>query len=163
LGDYQPPLQQLVIRMKHAGQQPLCMQVGELLGQSVVAAPWASAIDAIVPMPAQWWRRVRRGDNVAALLAMGIAHATGRPLLESALRFVRATAKQGTLTNPQRFDNVHRAMAARRRARLEGRRVVLVDDVMTSGATMAEARRALVGAGVADVYVAIVARGSGGS
>jgi ComF family protein len=116
-------------------------------------------IDAVVPVPMHWRRRLARGTSAADLLAAGIARRLGLPH-RHLLRRRRATPMQNELPFDDRRGNVRGAFVASRRA--AGRRVLLVDDVTTTGATLAECRRALVEAGASAVYAAVVARADRG-
>ena len=116
-------------------------------------------IDAVVPVPMHWRRRLARGTNAADLLAAGIARRLGLPH-RHLLRRRRATPMQNELPFDDRRGNVRNAFVASRRA--AGHRVLLVDDVTTTGATLAECRRALVEAGASAVYAAVVARADRG-
>ncbi len=117
-------------------------------------------IDAVVPVPMHWRRRLARGTSAADLLAAGIARRLGLPH-RHLLRRRRATPMQNELPFDDRRGNVRGAFVASRRA--VGRRVLLVDDVTTTGATLAECRRALVEAGASAVYAAVAARADRGT
>ena len=116
-------------------------------------------IDAVVPVPMHWRRRLARGTSAADLLAAGIARRLGLPH-RHLLRRRRATPMQNELPFDDRRGNVRGAFVASSRA--AGRRVLLVDDVTTTGATLAECRRALVEAGASAVYAAVMARADRG-
>ena len=119
------------------------------------AEPW----DFLVPVPLHPLKQREREFNQAARLAMHLARATKIPLNENLLRRSHPTATQTLLTREQRAANMHRAFAVRSRAGLRGRRLVLVDDVFTTGATTNACARALRDAGAAEVCVWTVARG----
>lgn len=112
---------------------------------------------AVVPVPMHWARRRLREYNQAALLARALAKRTGIPYRGRWLARRRATPTQTRLTARERAKNVAGAFAARRR--LDGERVVLVDDVMTTGATLDACAKVLKGAGAAWVGALTVARG----
>jgi ComF family protein len=118
----------------------------------------ALAADVVVSVPLHWWRRWRRGYNQSAALARGIARHLQIPCFPSWLRRLRNTPDQTLQTPAGRRENVRGAFGARSRAHLKGRTVLLVDDVMTTGATANEAARALRAAGAARVVVAALAR-----
>jgi ComF family protein len=167
LGNYDGPLRSLVLRMKNRGQETLAIQFGRWLGELVAAAATGEhAADAektcelVTGVPVYWLKHLRRGYHVPDLLVEGLL-ATRRPRSRwrTLLRSVRPTRKQGTLTTDQRFGNVRGCFAVTKPAAVAGQRILLVDDVMTSGATAIEAARTLLGSGAASVRLAIVARG----
>ena len=116
--------------------------------------------DALIPVPLHWRRLWARRFNQSAALAGAISGVAGVPVLHGVLRRVRATPQQVGLSKPQRADNVQGAfkMVGERKAAITGRRVVLVDDVLTSGATADTCARALLRAGAAQVDVLVFAR-----
>lgn len=116
--------------------------------------------DLVVPVPLHRLRLWRRRYNQAALLALGIAKLAGRQTVPDLLLRTRATPSQGRLSAAQRRVNVRGAFAVRpqRRDLLAGKRVLLVDDVMTTGATVSASARVLLRAGAAAVDVVTLAR-----
>ncbi len=116
-------------------------------------------VDAVVPVPLHPVREVWRSYNQAHLLATRLAAMLGKTVVAGCLKRVRMTGKQTNLTATDRRDNVRKAFEGRMHSWLEGRTILLVDDVMTTGATVQEASRALKDAGAARVYVITVARG----
>lgn len=158
LGSYRGSLKIAVLRMKSASGEG----IAELLGRR-----WAKAhplagppIDAIVPLPLHWWKQWRRGYNQSAAVGRGIAHTYRLPIRPRWLRCIRRTAPQKSLEPTARRINVRGAFRAS--PLVSGRHVLLVDDVMTTGATAEEAARALRRAGAARVTVAILARVTAG-
>ena len=117
--------------------------------------PW----DFIVPVPLHPLKLREREFNQAGRLAADLARAVNIPLNEKILRRVNPTATQTLLTREQRAVNMKNAFAGRPGARLAGKRIVLVDDVFTTGATTSACAQALRGAGAAEVCVWTVARG----
>ena len=121
------------------------------------AIPRDQSFDLIVPVPLHWRRRLSRGFNQSELLARAVARRYGlRP--DNALRRKRSTSVQAGLSHAGRRLNVAGAFVARRTADLEGRRVLLVDDVMTTGATLGSCAAALKRAGARYVAVLTLAR-----
>ena len=115
--------------------------------------------DLIVPVPLYPRKQREREFNQAARLAARLAGALKIPLNVNLLQRVTSTMTQTRLTRQERAANMRGAFAIRRGARLNGERVVLVDDVFTTGATTSACARALLAAGAGDVCVWTVARG----
>lgn len=116
--------------------------------------------DLLVPVPLHWRRLFKRRFNQSAMLAMGVGREAGVPVCVDALTRRRSTPTQGGLSASARRRNVSGAFAVRpsRQTRLEGAIVVLVDDVLTSGATLNAAATALRKAGAAEVRAVTLAR-----
>src|SRR6201991_98851 len=116
--------------------------------------------DALIPVPLHWRRGWSRRYNQSGALARVVERQTGVRLVSEALRRVRSTAQQGGLSRSQRASNVQGAfkVAADRQADIAGRRVILIDDVLTSGATVDACARALLRAKAASVDVLVFAR-----
>ncbi len=157
LGPYERLLHELIPRLKYHAGEGLAEVLGELWGAHAAARFQAVQAEVIVPVPLYWLRRLRRGYNQSAAVAGGLARALGLPC-RPWLRRVRNTPKQVGRSFAARQENVRGAFRARRGAPLAGRSVLLVDDVMTTGATLGEAARALRTAGAARVSVAALAR-----
>src|SRR5262249_18810838 len=134
--------------------QPLALPVGEFLA---LAPPRDLAFDLIIPMPLHWRRRFERGFNQSALLARQISMRWHVPV-RNLVRRRRGTAPQAGLTNAKRRANVAGAFRMKRGTSLRGQHVLLVDDVLTTGATAAACARVLKRAGAARVTVLALAR-----
>ena len=116
--------------------------------------------DALVPVPLHWRRLWMRRFNQSSLLAKAIASESGVAVAEAALKRVKATAQQVGLTQAERALNVQGAfkVPAERKAEVADRRLILIDDVLTSGATSDACARALLRAGARSVDVLVFAR-----
>ena len=117
------------------------------------------AADAVTSVPLYPKRERERGYNQAALLGEALARRVGIPFRRRLLGRRRATATQTHLTAAQRVHNVRGVFSVAWPGRVRGARIVLVDDVMTTGATVNECARALQEAGAASIMVLTVARG----
>ncbi len=148
----------LVLALKHGDRADLVPVLGGWLAEA--AAPLVVPGMVVVPVPLHPRRLLRRRYNQAGLLAGVVARAHGLALLPGGLARRRHTPMQGHGSLAERFDNLRGAMAvpARRAARVRGRPVLLVDDVMASGATLSVAAEAVLEAGAASVSVAVLAR-----
>jgi ComF family protein len=116
--------------------------------------------DALVPVPLHWRRLWARRFNQSAMLAATISADSGVPIASGALKRIKPTAQQVGLSRTERAANIQGAFRVppEGEAAVAGRRLVLVDDVLTSGATVEECARALLRAGAANVDVLIFAR-----
>ena len=117
------------------------------------------AFDAVTFVPLYPSRERHRNYNQAGALALGLAHRLGVPFGPGLLRRIRATVSQTNLSGVERRRNVRGAFRAARPGWIEGRTFLLVDDVMTTGATVNECSRVLKRAGAVGVHVVTVARG----
>ena len=154
------PLQPAIHALKYDGQLELTPILTRYLRALVAAPPWPAilrTVDGIVPVPLHKDRLLERGYNQAALLATGLAVGSCTPVLDSAIERVRATKSQVGLTALERADNVVGKFKANPRL-VTGRRLLLVDDVFTTGATMRECAVALREAGAIAVYGLALAR-----
>ena len=154
-GAYEGVLRELIHLYKYARVKTLAQPLADLLSS---ALPGDQRFDASIPVPLHWRRQWERGFNQSDLLARAIARRCGIPVVR-ALRRARATVAQAGLSNTARRQNVAAAFGCRPGARaLAGKRVLLIDDVMTTGSTAAACARALKRAGVAKVALLTVAR-----
>jgi ComF family protein len=158
LGPYAGVLREAILRLKRHTGEGLAEILGEVWGERDAGRFQALRAEVLVPIPLHWRRRWQRGYNQSQAVAWGLAHRLGLPCQPMLLRRVRNTPSQVSQTPTGRKENMRGAFRARRGVRLDGRRVLLVDDVMTTGATASEAARALRTAGAAQVAVAVLAR-----
>jgi ComF family protein len=156
--DYAPPLDRVVTALKFGRRLALARPLGELLAARWLGALPAVPLDGLVPVPLGDRRLAQRGFNPSLEMARAMSAALPVPLpvLAGRLRRVRETPPQSGLGLAERRRNLLGCFACR--TRLDGLRVGLVDDVMTSGSTIAEAARALRAAGAASVVAIVVAR-----
>ncbi|WP_374444952.1 double zinc ribbon domain-containing protein [Stella sp.] len=148
----------LILGFKHADRTHAAPAFAAWMARA--AGPLLAEADVIVPVPLHWTRLVRRRYNQAALLALAIGRIGGRPVVPDALVRRRRTPSQGQMRRLGRFRNVAGAFAVhpRREDRIAGRRVLLVDDVLTTGATVEACIRALRAVGATAVDVVTLAR-----
>lgn len=146
-----------VRRFKYGGERQLGRALGTMLTAYVVQDPILWPVDVIVPLPLHPHRLEQRGFNQAEVLARQLAAGLGRRLSADSLHRSKATAKQSQLPGNARRENVRGAFVVTRPTALAGKRVLLVDDVLTSGATADEAAHVLLRAGTATVNVACAA------
>lgn len=146
----------IIRRHKYGLDQSLTHALAECLGEQLPLA--AADYDVIIPVPLHIGRLRWRGFNQAAMLAVAVARRMDRPLDLSTLTRVRETPPQTRQNRVERIKNLKRAFAVRRPARIASRSVLLIDDVMTTGATANECARTLLAAGARRVDVLTLAR-----
>jgi ComF family protein len=160
-GEYGGALRELVHLLKYNGMIPLAKPLGERLAsvaERLAGCEEFARCQAVVAVPLEAARLRSRGYNQAELLARVVARRLGLPLLPArAFRRVRATSTQAGLTRPQRRENVRGAFAAEA-ALVKDRQILLIDDVMTTGATLDSCAAALRSAGARRVLALCVAR-----
>ena len=155
---YDEVARKLVLAFKYADRLDFAPMMGTWMARA--GRELLTDADALMPVPLHWRRLWARRFNQAAALAGAISGISHVPVLHDVLKRVRATPQQVGLSKTQRADNVQGAFRVpdEARALVSGRRIVLVDDVLTSGATVDTCARALLRAGAAHVDVLVFAR-----
>jgi ComF family protein len=153
---YGGPLADAIQRLKYAGRSELARPLGALLADYAIV--FGGLVERVVPVPLHPSRLRERGFNQSALLARPVARALGVPFDPYWLARVRPTRDQASLAREARGHNLRGAFAARG---VRAQRVLLIDDVRTTGATLAEASEALLRAGCERVHTLALARAAG--
>ena len=165
-GAFEEPLKTLIHQYKYQGRAELARPFGQLLWDALMRFYDPLEFDVTIPVPLHWFRRYRRGFNQAALLlkewhrhaADAGIHWNRHQVSDNVLVRRRRTAAQTGLGIKERAANLKGAFIVRRAEAIEGRRILLIDDVLTTGATAAECARALMRAGAEAVKVLTLAR-----
>jgi ComF family protein len=149
------PLRKAVHTLKYRAGRRVAEPLGQLMGEYLGSNPvW---IDALIPIPLHAGRLAERGFNQAELLARAVARTTGSALINDGIVRIRATGQQAHLDARARRENMRGAFAWQGRS-APPRRVLLVDDVLTTGATMSACAQVLREAGAEEVYGLALAR-----
>lgn len=152
-GGYAGALRRAILKLKHKRNRGLGVALSQPLAQQYPAS-WR--VEGVLPVPLSPRRVAQRGFNQVELLAVPLAQQLGLPLVSGLLQRQRDTLPQMDLDMQQRWANVNDAFVAS--PQVAGRRLLLVDDIMTTGATLHAAARALRAAGAHSVYVLTLAR-----
>jgi len=153
-GAYDSRLRELIHLFKYRRMIALARPLGRMIAS---ALPLDEVVDMVVPVPMHWTRRWSRGFNQAERLARKVARARRVPVVAGLAR-VKRTPPQAGLTHTERQRNMESVFVARHTKRLAGRRVLLIDDVFTTGATAGACAIALKEAGARSVVLLTLAR-----
>jgi ComF family protein len=151
------PLREILLLFKHGRRIALGGHLGRLMAERAAELLGHPTIDAIVPVPLHRWRERERGFNQAEVLATVVGRHLHRPVLRKSLARIRATLPQAGKAR-QRIRNVRGAFSVPHPEQIEGRLLLLVDDVLTTGATVNECAKVLMKAGARAVLVYTLAR-----
>lgn len=152
---YQPPLKEAITLFKYRGK----LTLGKPLARAMIEAlPALPALDVIIPVPLHPQRLREREYNQSLLLANRLSRQTGIPLLLACLLRIRPTVPQTSLSKKERLTNLRGAFSVPRPAHIQGKRILLVDDVFTTGTTLNECAKTLRRAGSSHVYGLTLAR-----
>ena len=157
-GEYDGLLREAVLGMKRDVWGTTTSAVGQIFLDRSRRQFLDMEAEAIAPVPMHWARRVVRGVNSPEVFAECIGRALDLPILVGVLRRSRRTKRQANLSPSARLKNVENAFSAARAEEIQGRRILLVDDILTTGATCNEAARVLKKAGAARVDVVVFAK-----
>ena len=152
---YQTPLKEAITLFKYRGKLSLVKPLTRAL---IGALPDLPALDGIIPVPLHPQRLREREYNQSLLLANQLSHQTGIPLLLACLLRIRPTVPQTSLSRKERLTNLRGAFSVAKPVHIQGKRILLVDDVFTTGTTLHECAKALRRAGSGNVYGLTLAR-----
>ena len=147
--------QRIIHNFKYYGRWFFAQKMGEWLGEELLDSGNFDDIDLIVPIPLHYRRRLRRGYNQSEQLALGVGRKMG---VECDFRSVRRrhyNDSQTSKSRSERWDNVEEIFEVRRAERLRGRHILLVDDVLTTGATITSCASAIIKACGGDVRISV--------
>ena len=158
LGVYRDAMQVAILRGKQSHAEHILAALSRLLVDEHRSAFHAGEFDVVVPVPQHWWQRLFRTNNPAEIVARAIASELDLPCCTNSLMKTRQTKTQKSLSATERRRNVRNAFSMRFKDDVAGCRVLLVDDVMTTGVTANEIAQVLKRAGAESVSLAVIAR-----
>ncbi len=154
---YMGVMKTLIHKFKYARQKFLSTALNDLLLNHEKLPAIVPDIDIIVPVPLHWIKKMHRGFNQSELLSRGIQKHFSKPLSTKNLCRIKNTASQTQLSKSQRQVNIHNAFFVNYPKLFQGKTVLLVDDVLTTGVTVTECSRKLKEAGAGSVHVLVLA------
>jgi ComF family protein len=157
MGTFDDHYQKLVHRLKYDKKIRLGKRLAQSLGEKVTQDTGFTDCDMVIPVPLHRARHRERGFNQSEILAEGIARATGLALAKDVLKRKRHTKDQTYLNARQRAENVRGAFVVTQPEKINAKQVILVDDVMTTGATLNECAGMLQNAGAGKVFAVTLA------
>ena len=148
--------QLLMHRLKYEGKTGIGVELGKSFGAILKEKKWFSDVDVIIPVPLHFTRQERRGYNQSSFIADGIALVYDVPVRSKAMTRVVSSDSQTHKSRYDRSENVESVFEVTTKA-VKGKNVLLVDDVVTTGATLVSAGTQLIDAGVNKLYIATLA------
>ena len=150
-------VQRLLHELKYNHHPEIGVKLGKVLGKELKTRGLDAAFDLIVPVPLHNSRKRKRGYNQSAKFAEGLSHALGVPWDESISIRKTKTATQTNRSRGQRWENVKDVFSLSAATALKGSRILLVDDVITTGATLEACGRHLIDSGCRELSIACIA------
>jgi len=129
-------LQQILHQLKYKGKKEIGSHFGRILGESIFRSGRFNDIDSIVPLPLFASREKKRGYNQAAVLAEGISSVLHLPVLKTCIERTAATETQTQKNRVERWQNISGRFRLKNKEEIDGKHILLVDDVITTGATL---------------------------
>jgi ComF family protein len=151
------PVQKIVHRLKYKNRPDLGIKTGETLGRHLTASPYFQSIDMIIPVPLHPKKEKERGYNQAGAISTGLSDAMLVEQVTDVLIRKTHRKSQTTLGRLDRYANVHEVYTVQNLERLKGKHVLLVDDVLTTGATLGTCADLLLKAGVSKISAVTLA------
>ena len=153
-------IRRLIHRLKYDGVKEVGHELGKIYGVSLKSSNFINSIDIIVPVPLHKSKKRSRGFNQSEIISEGLSEATGLPVVANAVERIIATSTQTKRSRMERWENVEEIFALKKPELLAGKHILLVDDVVTSGATIESCANEILKADGAKVSIAAIAYAS---
>ncbi len=153
----QGKVQHLLHALKYKNQPEIGVQLGRVYGADLVNEKYKDQFDVIVPVPLHESKKRKRGYNQSEEFGKGLSEVLEIPCTEKFLKRTRATSTQTKKSKLNRWENVSEVFEVEQKEELKGKRILLVDDVVTTGATLEACGQKLLEAGCGDVSIACIA------
>jgi ComF family protein len=150
-------VQQVLHTLKYRNKPELGRLLGRIYGEELKSAGYANAFDIIIPIPLHSYKKQRRGYNQSEEFGKGLSEALNVPCSEQFLSRVTVTTTQTKKTRLKRWENVKEVFAVHHPEMVGGKNILLIDDVVTTGATLEAAGRLLVDAGCSQLSIGCIA------
>ena len=147
-------MQNLVYQVKYRRNKELGLYLGRLMGKEIINAPRFAGIDALVPLPLYKGKEKKRTFNQSTLLCQGINEVTGIPVLNDIIIRTADTESQTKKTRVERWENIKEKFRLIDETAIRGKHILLVDDVITTGATLESCGRELLKAEAVTLSIA---------
>ena len=129
-------VQSIIHQLKYKGNREAGIMLGKIMGESLSNSNRFKEIDLLIPLPLTRIKERKRGYNQSEILCLGISEVTNIPILKNAVSRLKATETQTKKRRSQRWDNVEGNFFVNQKELIQGKHVLLVDDVITTGATL---------------------------
>lgn len=149
--------QSLIHELKYKGNKEIGEDLGKWYGHDLKHAEWP--LDVIIPVPLHRSKERKRGYNQSYHFALGLSEALAVPVEKEAVQRIRTTLSQTHKTKVERWLNIGSVYEVTNQKAIAGKNVLVVDDVLTTGATIGELIGVLVSSGVSGIYIATIAAG----
>lgn len=153
-------MQHLLHRLKYKSRTAIADYLGKLFATDLLATGWLEGIDLLIPVPLHRRKAYHRGFNQSDLIAGGMSETAGLPVGKAILSRVQDTESQTHKTRLERIDNVTEVFRVQKPEQIAGKHVLLIDDVLTTGATLEAAGLVLLEAGAGNLSMATLALAS---
>lgn len=155
---YDGVIKTLIHKFKYARQTFVVSSLNNIVAMQTQFKETLSDIDIIVPVPLFWLKKLHRGFNQSELLSVGIQRHISKPISRNNLYRIKNTVSQTQLSRTQRQSNVHNAFFVKNPTLFKGKKILLVDDVLTTGVTASECSKKLKESGAESVHVFVLAK-----